>query len=104
MLCFVSGYLVDLLKTQPGLITSSSLQRTPLLPQSRLWTRTTTTGRSGTCTTRREAREKQAIARNFGPGSQNRARSMQREGKGPRPKSCTRDRGDDNSRGGGAVP
>ena len=53
---------------------------------------------------RLEAREKQAIARNFGPGSQNRARSMQREGKGPRPKSCTRDRGDDNSRGGGAVP
>ena len=49
-------------------------------------------------------REQKAIARGWGPGSANRARSMQREGKGPRPKSCTRDRGDDNSRGGGAVP
>ena len=48
-------------------------------------------------------REEKAIARGWGPGSQNRSRSMQREGKEPRPKSCTRDRGDDNSRGGGAV-
>jgi hypothetical protein len=53
---------------------------------------------------RLQDREKKAIARGYGPGSDNRARSMQREGKGPRPKSCTRDRGDDNSRGGGAVP
>ena len=49
-------------------------------------------------------REEKARARCWGRGSENRSKSMQREGKGPRPKSCTRERGDDNSRGGGAVP
>ena len=53
---------------------------------------------------RLQDREQKAIARGWGPGSDNRARSMQREGKGPRPQSCTRDRGDGNSRDGGAVP
>ena len=51
-----------------------------------------------------QEREEKARARCWGRGSENRSKSMQREGKGPRPKSCTRDRGDDNSRGGGAVP
>lgn len=46
-------------KTHPGLIISSFLRTPTQLPQSRLWTRSTTTGRSGTCTTRREAREEQ---------------------------------------------
>ena len=50
-----------------------------------------------------QERDEKARARSWGRGNQSRSKSMQREGKEPRPKSCTRDRGDDNSRGGGAV-
>ena len=53
---------------------------------------------------RLQIREQRAIERGWGPGSENRARSMQREGKGPRPKSCTRESGDDRTRNGGAAP
>ncbi len=53
---------------------------------------------------RLQFREQRAIERGWGPGSENRPRSMQREGKGPRPKSCTRESGDDCTRDGGAAP
>ena len=51
-----------------------------------------------------QEREEKARARCWGRGSENRSKSMQREGKGPRPKSCTREGGDDRTRDGGAVP
>ena len=53
---------------------------------------------------RLRVREQRAKDRGGGPGSEKRARSMQREGKGPRPKSCTREGGDDRTRDGGAAP
>ncbi len=53
---------------------------------------------------RLQAREQKAIDKGWGPGSENRARSMQREGKGPKPMSGTRERGDDRIRDGGFAP
>jgi hypothetical protein len=53
---------------------------------------------------RLQAREEKSIARNWGPGSKNRARSMHREGKGPGPTTFTRERGDERTRDGGAAP
>ena len=53
---------------------------------------------------RLQAREERAIARNWGPGSKTRARSMHREGKGPGPTIFTRERGDDRTRDGCAAP
>ena len=53
---------------------------------------------------RLQAREEKAIARNWGPGSKNRARSMHREGKGPGPTTFTRERGGERTRDGGAAP
>ena len=51
-----------------------------------------------------EKREENAIRRGWGPGSERRARSMTREGKGPVLERVTRERGDDRTRESGAAP